>query len=115
MPTKTGAIFALSLAGSALISDGATHAADEARLLAFGKHLAQQCTGCHRIDGANTGIPAIIGWPADQFVAVLGAYKTGDRPNPAMVSIAQTLGDDEMTALAAYFGALKPAAPVKRK
>ena len=76
---------------------------------AYGRHLAQQCTTCHRTDGLNNGIPGITGWPADQFVAVLDSYKQGDRKNAAMVSIAQTMDEAQMQALAAHFGALKPA------
>lgn len=83
-------------------------AADEARALAYGRHLSQQCTTCHRVDGANTGIPSIIGWEKDQFLAVLDAYRTNVRTNEVMVSLAQSLGDAEMQALAAYFGSLKP-------
>jgi cytochrome c553 len=88
-------------------------AADEARLKAYGQHLSQQCTACHRADGVRVGgIPAIVGWPADQFVAVLKSYKSGDRKNPVMISVTEPLGEDEMKALAAHFGALpKPPQP----
>ena len=86
------------------------HAADEGRAVTYGRHLAQQCTACHRIDGVSQGgIPAIVGWPVEQFTAVLESFKRGERTNAAMVSIAQSLSDDEIAALAAYFGALKPA------
>jgi cytochrome c553 len=88
-------------------------AADDARLAAYGQHLSQQCTACHRADGVRVGgIPAIVGWPADQFVAVLKSYKSGERKNPVMISVTEPLGEEEMEALAAHFGTLpKPAAP----
>ena len=88
-------------------------AADEARLKAYGAHLSQQCTACHRLDGIRVGaIPAIVGWPADQFVAVLKSYKSGDRGNPVMRSVTELLGEEEMAALAMHFGALaKPLQP----
>jgi cytochrome c553 len=88
-------------------------AADDARLKAYGQHLSQQCTACHRADGVRVGgIPAIVGWPADQFVAVLKSYKSGERQNPVMISVTEPLGEEEMNALAAHFGALpKPAQP----
>lgn len=79
--------------------------------MAYGKHLAQQCTSCHRIDGTNNGIPPIVGWDKAQFIAVLHSYKDNVRTNEVMVSLAQTLGDPEMDALATYFGSLKPPAP----
>ena len=30
----------------------------------YGAYLAGECTTCHRIDGADEGIPSITGWPA---------------------------------------------------
>jgi cytochrome c len=76
---------------------------------AFGEYLSSECVTCHRSDGQDKGIPPIVGWPADQFVAVLQSYKTKDRTNPVMQTIAGRLSDDEMAALAAYYATLKPA------
>ena len=87
---------------------GTAIAQDDARKAAYGRHLAQQCTVCHRTDGVGNGIPMITGWPMDQFVAVLESYKNGDRRNEAMVSITQAMGDEEMHALALHFAAMKP-------
>ena len=107
--------FAIALSTACVLAAApSVSAADDARVIAYGRHLAQQCTACHRIDGTSNGIPAIVGWPVEQLVAVLGAYKRGERSNAAMVSITQTLGTEEMTALASYFGALKSVAPKKR-
>lgn len=87
---------------------GSAMAQGDARKLAYGRHLAQQCTACHRTDGVNNGIPVIAGWPADQFVAVLDSYKKGDRKNEVMVSITQMMGEEEMQALALHFAEIKP-------
>jgi cytochrome c553 len=77
---------------------------------ALGQFLAGQCVQCHRADGqARPGIPPIIGWPQDAFVAVLASYKKRERPNAVMQSVADSLSDEDMAALAAYYGALKPA------
>jgi cytochrome c553 len=110
----TGVCAILSLLATTLAAvccAGAT--ADEARREAYGRHLSQQCTACHRLDGVRVGaIPAIVGWPADQFVAVLKSYKSGDRSNPVMKSVTELLGDEEMAALAMHFGAMqKPSQP----
>jgi cytochrome c len=75
--------------------------------LAFGEHLAGECVTCHRKDGQDKGIPSIIGWPTDQFVAVLQSYKQKDRPNQVMQTVTAGLGDPEMQALAAYYASLK--------
>ncbi len=81
----------------------AAHAADPA----FGQYLAGECVTCHRADGQEKGIPAIVGWPEDQFVAVLKSYKDKDRKNDVMQNIAGKLNAEEMAALAAYYGRLE--------
>jgi cytochrome c len=100
----------MALIGAAVVIAGwaALVAPTVAADLAYGKHLAGECTTCHRLDGSDKGIPPIIGWDKDAFVATLKFYKTGERNNPAMVSVAQSLDDTQMQALAAYFGSLKP-------
>src|SRR5262245_16887613 len=106
------AALALAVAGSS--------GADEAKQQAYGRHLAQECTSCHRIDGIDNGIPSIIGWGPAEFVNTLKFYREGKRTNPVMVSVAGSLSDEQMAALASYFSALpKPApkakAPADRK
>jgi cytochrome c553 len=75
---------------------------------AFGEYLASECVTCHLISGkAVGGIPPIVGWPTDQFLAVMKAYKNKDRDNNVMQTIAAKLKEEELEALAAYFGGLK--------
>lgn len=89
-------------------------AADDVKALAFGRHLASECTSCHRIDGVDNGIPSIIGWPKDVFSETIKFYKDGARDNAAMKSVAQSLDDEQLMALALYFGTLpKPIAKKK--
>ena len=89
--------------------------ADEARLKSYGRHLAQECTGCHRIDGVDNGIPSILGWDAERFVTTLRFYRDGARTNPVMVSVAKSLDEDQLAALAAYYGSLPKPAPKAKK
>lgn len=96
--------FALALGVCAAGDSGL--ADDEARLRSYGRHLAQECTGCHRIDGASNGIPSIVGLDAAQFVATMDTYRTGVRSNPVMVSVAKSLDPDQIHALAAYYASL---------
>ena len=92
----------------------AASAGDDARLQSYGRHLAQECTACHRIDGRNSGIPAIVGWDADRFTRTLEFYRTGERTNPVMVSVAKSLDPEQVRALAAYYASLpKPSTPTK--
>jgi cytochrome c553 len=81
-------------------------AADDARLRNYGRHLAQECTSCHRLDGVDNGIPAIVGWETERFAATLEFYRTGERTNPVMVSVAKSLDADQIRALAAYYATL---------
>ena len=69
----------------------------------YGAYLAGECTTCHRPDGGEEGIPAITGWPHDDFVIALQAYKRGKRVHPAMQLVAGRLSDEEIAALAAHF------------
>ena len=67
----------------------------------YGAYLAGECTTCHRTGGK--GIPSITGWPPDDFVIALHAYKRGKRVHPAMQMVAGRLSDEEIAALAAHF------------
>jgi len=80
--------------------------ADEAKLKAYGQHLARECTSCHRIDGVNNGIPSIIGWQTDTFITTLKFYRDGARSNPVMISVANSLSDEQMQALAVFFASM---------
>jgi cytochrome c553 len=83
---------------------------DDAKREAYGRHLARECTSCHRVDGVDHAIPSIVGWPPDTFVHTMQFYRDGTRSNPIMVSIASSLGDEQVQALAAFFASLpKPA------
>ena len=74
---------------------------------ALGAYLAAECTGCHQASGRQQdGIPAITGWPQDQFVAVMRAYRAKSRENQLMQTVAARFSDEELSALAAYFAAL---------
>jgi len=73
----------------------------------YGEYLAGECTACHSTKGADKGIPSIIGWDTEGFIETLKYYKSGERDNPAMVDVAKNLDDEQMTALAVYFGSLE--------
>ncbi|KRD95944.1 hypothetical protein ASE63_12890 [Bosea sp. Root381] len=96
---------ALVLAG-ALAAQGSAAAADAA----LGEYLAAECASCHQSSGRQQGgIPAIIGIPPDQFVALMQAYRQGQRENRVMQTIAAGLSAEEIAALAAYYGGLRQA------
>ena len=72
----------------------------------YGEYLAAECTTCHQRSGADAGIPAIVGWPPQDFVVAMHAYKQGLRPHPVMQMMAGRLDDEQIAALAAYFATL---------
>ncbi|CAM5197254.1 hypothetical protein ARD30_15245 [Bosea thiooxidans] len=76
---------------------------------ALGEYLSSECVTCHQASGRRSdGIPAIVGVPADQFIALMETYKQRQRENPVMQAIAVRLSAEEIAALAAYYGSLKP-------
>lgn len=78
--------------------------------LAYGKHLSQECTTCHRADTRSATIPPIVGLEVDYFVTTMKFYKSGARTNPVMNSVAATLSEEQLEALAAYLATQKPPA-----
>ena len=69
------------------------------------------CVGCHGIPYYQTAypsvyhVPKIAGQSRQYIVNALKAYRAGDRSHPSMQGIAKSLSDDDMAALAAYYGA----------
>lgn len=98
------------VAGLLLATGGASALAESPRNPdpELGRYLASECVTCHQLSGqAAAGVPAIVGWPEDQFIAVLKSYKNKDRDNAVMQTVAASLTEDDMAALAAYFGDVK--------
>jgi cytochrome c553 len=112
-----GVIAAMVGLPMALAQTPATPAAAsvDPKVVAYGKHLARECSGCHRIDGVDNGIPSIVAQPVDEFTTNMKFYQTGDRNNPAMVSVAQSLDEQQIAALAAYYSSLPKPAPQPKK
>jgi cytochrome c553 len=94
-----------------LLTSAAARGADEAKLKSYGQHLSQECTSCHRVDGIDNGIPSITGWPVDVFMRTLKFYQQGARSNPVMVSVAKSLDDDQVRALALYWSSVPRVLP----
>lgn len=72
----------------------------------YGQYLSGECVTCHQVNNTSGGIPSITGLPKDVFVHSVYEYKNEIRKNPVMRTIAKRLGDEELIALAAYFGSL---------
>lgn len=73
----------------------------------YGQYLSGECVTCHKTGGDGDGIPTITGWPKENFIHALYEYKQEIRENPVMRTVTKRLGDEEIAALAAYFGSLE--------
>jgi cytochrome c553 len=100
------ACFSLAVALAAAAS-GLIGRAGAAGDKALGQYLSSECVTCHQLSGANVGIPPIIGWPEDSFIEIMNEYRQKKRTNPIMQTIAGRFSNDEIAALAAYFGSVK--------
>lgn len=107
-----------SLAVALLAAPGFAQAAASAEIKGdreLGAHLSSQCTTCHQLSGRSVGgVPSIVAWPEEQFIAVINSYKEGQRDNETMRTISHSLSLEEIAALAAYFGSIKPAGQAQK-
>jgi cytochrome c len=88
----------LVFVGVAIIGGNPGLAAD----VVYGEYLASECVTCHGAN-ADASIPALHALRYEELIAALEAYRDGTRTNAVMQSVARSLGDAEIEALAAYF------------
>ena len=103
---KKPAIISVGAISLALSLTTSLHANE---LLEYGEYLASECGSCHKENAKTKAIPSIIGIKPATFINVLKAYKEGKLKNKAMISVAKSLDDEQMKALALYFYSLKQA------
>ena len=68
------------------------------------------CAGCHGPDGISTNPlwPNLAGQKEQYLVKTMKEYRDKVRPDPNMAAYAQTLSDQEIEDLAAYYAELPP-------
>ena len=77
-----------------------------------GEHKIAMCIGCHGIKGYQASfpevykVPMIAGQGAKYIMSALNAYQKGDRKHPTMRGIAESLSEQDMADLAAYYETL---------
>jgi cytochrome c len=71
---------------------------------AYGEYLAAECVTCHA--KAGKAIPAITGRDRAEIIVALYEFKSGARANQTMRTVAASLGDAEIAALADYLAQL---------
>ena len=76
------------------------------------------CIGCHGIPGYQASfpevykVPKISGQGAKYITAALNAYKKGERKHPSMRAVSESLSDQDIADLAAYYEAHGQGEPV---
>jgi cytochrome c553 len=115
-PTR---LFVGTLLASALAALAAPAYAQDNKITVQNK--IAQCQGCHGIKDWKTAfpevyrVPKLSGQKASYIVAALKAYKSGERDFPTMRAIAADLTEEQMQALAKYYGDAAPAATAATK
>jgi cytochrome c553 len=77
-----------------------------------GSKKVAMCVGCHGIIGYQASfpevhkVPMIAGQSATYMMAALAAYKSGDRKHPTMRAIADSLSEQDIADVAAYYSQL---------
>jgi cytochrome c553 len=98
----------LAFVAAAAAAGAAVGRAPAAGDKALGEYLSSECVTCHQLSGRGTGIPPIVGLPDDSFIMIMSEYRQKKRDNPIMQTIAGRLSNEDIAALAAYFGSVKP-------
>jgi cytochrome c553 len=110
LATSRIATFAMSVVVLAMSSSIGAQTPAAQGDAAAGKKKNAMCQGCHGIAGWRTAfpevyhVPKIAGQHPQYIVSALKAYKSGERTNETMKSIAAQLSDKDMEDLAAYYG-----------
>ncbi|RMG36988.1 MAG: cytochrome c [Gammaproteobacteria bacterium] len=76
-----------------------------------GRAKSESCLGCHGIPDYNNvyptyHVPRLAGQHADYIVAALKEYRNGNRHHPTMTPQAQSLSDQDMADIAAFWESL---------
>ena len=98
-------LFALAVASVTALS----HAQEAKGNVDAGKQKIAMCIGCHGIVGYQASfpevhkVPMISGQSGRYIVSALDAYRKGDRKHPTMRGVADSLTDQDIADVAAYY------------
>lgn len=104
------AFFIVMLSGCAEKPDGQGDSVmtESEALIVNGRQKARMCTGCHGPEGISRipMNPSLAGLTQEYLSEQLSAFRSGERVNATMSSIALNLTDADIAALSHYFAAL---------
>ncbi|BBP46691.1 hypothetical protein THMIRHAS_20640 [Thiosulfatimonas sediminis] len=100
----TAALSSMAVAQQAMAQSGGLQPISKAEL------WATTCFQCHGAEGQYSGgaIPPLAGYPAEMMAQQLKAMKSGERATTIMQRHLLGYSDDDIDAIAAYLGSLKP-------
>ena len=77
--------------------------------LDLGKQKAKMCVACHGVNGLSKSddIPSIAGQGERYLIKAMNEFKSKVRENIQMSMVAETLSEEDIKALAAYFSNIK--------
>jgi sulfide dehydrogenase cytochrome subunit len=69
---------------------------------------ASSCSGCHPASrSVDTPVKQLVGRNPEEIVAAVKAFRSGEKPATIMDRIAKGFSDDEIKAIADWYGAQK--------
>jgi cytochrome c553 len=77
--------------------------------MAAGKKKAAACAACHGLDGLskNPDAPNLAGDNADYIIKQLKAFQAGTRQDERMSIVAQSLSEEDVKQVAAWYSGIK--------
>jgi cytochrome c553 len=77
--------------------------------LELGRQKAKMCVACHGSSGLSKSddIPSIAGQGERYLIKAMNEFKSKVRQNIQMSMVAETLSDEDIQSLAAYFSSIK--------
>ena len=77
--------------------------------LELGRQKAKMCVACHGASGLSKSddIPSIAGQGERYLIKAMNEFKSKVRQNIQMSMVAETLSDEDIQSLAAYFSSIK--------
>jgi cytochrome c553 len=107
------ALVASAVAVALVLYAPSAHAAGT---VSAGRQKATACQTCHGLDGLSKmpDAPNIAGNPEQYLVRQLGAFKKGERKNEMMSVVVQSMSEQDIEDLAAYYAAIEVTVKVPR-
>ncbi|WP_019626019.1 c-type cytochrome [Thioalkalivibrio sp. ALJT] len=100
---KKSYLYLAGLVASLAMAGTATQAVADDEITR-GQLMASSCKACHNAAGAQQGVTELSHFPAEIIASQMRAFRDGDRAATIMDRHAKGYTDEEIDAMAAYFG-----------